>query len=148
MVALGDWLGYYRMGNRVDILPNMGSGNWSVYIQRLMATIAMGLGQFQRFLSCDLDTGLHTCGLGSRLHSWCHCSSLSFLPLPLENLVKWSESHSVVSDSLWPHGLHSWWNSPGQNTGVGSLSLLQGIFPIQRSNPERNIKLLYFQNTV
>ena len=27
------------------------------------------------------------------------------------------------------------WNSPGQNTGVGSLSLLQGIFPIQRSNP-------------
>ena len=27
------------------------------------------------------------------------------------------------------------WNSPGQNTGVGSLSLLQGIFPTQRSNP-------------
>ena len=27
------------------------------------------------------------------------------------------------------------WNSPGQNTGVGSLSLLQGIFPIQGSNP-------------
>ena len=26
-------------------------------------------------------------------------------------------------------------NSPGQNTGVGSLSLLQGIFPIQGSNP-------------
>ena len=45
------------------------------------------------------------------------------------------ESHSVVSDSLWPHGLHSSWNSPGQNTGVGSLSLLQGIFPTQGSNP-------------
>ena len=27
------------------------------------------------------------------------------------------------------------WNSPGQNTGVGSLLLLQGIFPIQQSNP-------------
>ena len=27
------------------------------------------------------------------------------------------------------------WNSPGQNTGVDSLSLLQGIFPIQGSNP-------------
>ena len=26
-------------------------------------------------------------------------------------------------------------NSPGQNTGVGSLSLLQGIFPTQGSNP-------------
>ena len=27
------------------------------------------------------------------------------------------------------------WNSPGQNTGVGSLSLLQGIFSTQRWNP-------------
>ena len=27
------------------------------------------------------------------------------------------------------------WSSPGQNTGVGSLSLLQGIFPTQGSNP-------------
>ena len=47
----------------------------------------------------------------------------------------YSESHSVVSDSLWPHGLYSPWNSPDQNTGVGSLSLLQGIFPTQGSNP-------------
>ena len=34
-----------------------------------------------------------------------------------------------------PHGLHSPWNSPGQNTGVGIHSLLQGIFPTQGSNP-------------
>ena len=46
-----------------------------------------------------------------------------------------SECCSVVSNSLWPHGLYSPWNSPGQNAGVGSLSLLQGIFPTQRSNP-------------
>ena len=46
-----------------------------------------------------------------------------------------SESHSVVSNSLPPHGLYSPRNSPGQNTGVGSLSLLQGIFPTQGSNP-------------
>ena len=52
-----------------------------------------------------------------------------------EGKWKWSESRSVMSDSLRPHGLHSPWNSPGQNTGVGSLSLLQGIFPIQGSNP-------------
>ena len=49
--------------------------------------------------------------------------------------VKWSESRSVVSDSLRPRGLHSSWNSPGQNTGVGSLSFLHGIFPIQGSIP-------------
>ena len=46
-----------------------------------------------------------------------------------------SESHSVVSNSLQPHGLYSPWNSPGQNTGVGSLSLLQGIFPTEGLNP-------------
>ena len=40
-----------------------------------------------------------------------------------------------MSYSLWLHGLYSPWNSPGQNTGVGSLSLLQGIFPTQRLNP-------------
>ena len=54
------------------------------------------------------------------------------------SLWKWkvseSESHSVMSDSLRPHELYSPWNSPGQNTGVGSLSLLQGIFPTQESN--------------
>ena len=31
--------------------------------------------------------------------------------------------------TLRPHGLYSLWNSPGQNTGVGSVSLLQRIFP-------------------
>ena len=43
-------------------------------------------------------------------------------------------SYSVVSDSLRPHTLYSPWNSPGQNTGVSSLSLLQGIYPTQRSS--------------
>ena len=49
-----------------------------------------------------------------------------------------SGSHSVAkkSDSLRPRGLHSPWNSLGQNTGVGSLSLLQGIFPTQGSEPK------------
>ena len=39
-----------------------------------------------------------------------------------------SKSHSVVSEYI-VRELYSPWNSPGQNTGVGSLSLLQGIFP-------------------
>ena len=45
-----------------------------------------------------------------------------------------SESRSVMSDSLQPHGL-SPWNSPGQNAGVGSFSLLQGIFPTPGLRP-------------
>ena len=40
-----------------------------------------------------------------------------------------------MSDSLWHHGLYSLWNSPGQNTGIGSLFLLQGVFPTKGSNP-------------
>ena len=46
-----------------------------------------------------------------------------------------TESCSVMSDSLQPHGLYRRWNSPGQNTAVGSLSLLQRIFLTQGSNP-------------
>ena len=47
----------------------------------------------------------------------------------------WCESCSVMCNSLRPHGLYRPWNSPGQNIWVGSLSLLQGIFPTQGSNP-------------
>ena len=49
-------------------------------------------------------------------------------------------SHSVMSDSLGPHGLQHTrllcpWNSPGKNTGMGCHVLLQGIFPTQGLNP-------------
>ena len=48
--------------------------------------------------------------------------------------------HSVMSNSLQPHGLQLArllypWNSPGKNAGMSSRSLLQGIFPTQGSNP-------------
>ena len=43
-----------------------------------------------------------------------------------------SESQPVMSDSLWPHGLY---NVPGENSGVGSFSLLQRIFPTQGLKP-------------
>ena len=45
-----------------------------------------------------------------------------FLKILLSMEKKWKSPYSP-------------WNSPGQNTGVGSLSLLQGIFPTQGSNP-------------
>ena len=48
---------------------------------------------------------------------------------------KVSESRSVLSYYFWPHQLYSPWNSPGQNIEVGSLSLLQRIFPTQGSKP-------------
>ena len=56
------------------------------------------------------------------------------------NFESEDESLSVMADSLRPHGLLQAtefsrpWNSPGQNTEVDTLSLLQGIFPTQGSN--------------
>ena len=63
---------------------------------------------------------------------WTCCWNVSHRPL--RRYVWVCVSHSVVSDSLQPHGL--WparllcpWNSPGKNTGVGCHFFLQGIFP-------------------
>ena len=61
-------------------------------------------------------------------NTWENCHFLNYV-------ANDSEICSVVSDSMWPHGLYSPWNSLGQNTGVGSRSLLQEIFPTQGSNP-------------
>ena len=71
------------------------------------------------------------------------CPDLVSLSSALEHLVHWflylyclSEWKSFSRVRLFATpGLYSPWNSPGQNTGVGSLSLLQGIFPIKGSNP-------------
>ena len=56
---------------------------------------------------------------------------------------------SVVSDSLWSHGMKPTrllcpWNLPGKNIGVGCHFLLQGIFPIQRLNLQP-LHLLHWQ---
>ena len=51
-----------------------------------------------------------------------------------------SENELLMSDSVQPHGLYSPWNSPGQNTGVDSLSFLQGIFPSPGDLPDPGIE--------
>ena len=57
-------------------------------------------------------------------------------------LIKESESRSVVT--LWPRGLYSPWNSPGQNNRVGSLSRRQGIFPTQGRTQASHIAAIIF----
>ena len=60
-----------------------------------------------------------------------------FASLWTQIIKEWvSESKSVMSNSLQLHELYSPSNYLGQNNGVGSLSLLQGIFPTQGSNPD------------
>ena len=51
---------------------------------------------------------------------------------PRERTSRWWRVKAKVDQScltLWDHGLYSPWTSPGQSTGVGSLSLLQGDLP-------------------
>ena len=68
---------------------------------------------------------------GSSVHGIFQARMLDWVAI---SFSRESESCSVLSNSLQPRGLHSPWNSPGQNTEVGSLSLLQGIFPTQELN--------------
>ena len=102
-----------------------GSSVHGIFQARILESFAM---PFSKGFSQPTD---RTCVC---LPHW-QVGSLQLAP-PGKPSVQWeSGSHSVVSDSLQPHGLYSPWNSPGQNTGVGSLSLLQGIFPTQGSKP-------------
>ena len=61
-----------------------------------------------------------------------HWSGLPF-PSPMHDSGKWKWSHSVVSDSVWPHGLQPTrllhpWDFPGKNTGVGCHCLLPTMY--------------------
>ena len=72
-----------------------------------------------------------------------------------------AQSCLILCDPMdWqePARLFCPWNTPGNNTGVGIHSFLQGIFPTQRSNPglppsrqilyhlrdEQNIRIIYW----
>ena len=53
----------------------------------------------------------------------------------MKRKVREKKSPPVVSNSLRPHGLYSPCDSSDKHTGVGSLFLLQWIFPTQGLNP-------------
>ena len=94
------------------------------------------------FLENSMDRGAWQATVHgvAKTQTWWACthpnnsSKWSCLGISSFQLMK-VEVTQVVSNSLGPHGLYGPWNSPGQNTEVGSLSLLQGIFPTQGSNP-------------
>ena len=99
---------------------------WNVAHQ---APLSMGFSRQEYWIGLPCPPPVYLSNWGLNLYLLCllnwHMGSLPLAPpgKPKEN-IKWSKSHSVLSDSLQPHGLHIPWNSPGQNTGVGKLSLL------------------------
>ena len=99
----------------------------------------LGDGEGQGGLACCNPQG-HKESVMTR---WLSNNNIAFVR------TTWSESHSVVSDTLRPYGLYSPWNSPGQNIGVGRHSFLQGIFPtILRYNSPIEKNQLYSQRGV
>ena len=70
------------------------------------------------------------------LGSMTHVVTRNFLKADWK--VEERESHSVLSDSLWPHALYSPWNSPCQNTEVGRS-------PGDLPNPGLNWGLLHYR---
>ena len=84
------------------------------------------------FLELRQEPGVYsqvTAGMSIRNSSlFIEVRNLSRYEGQLRNVNKaWQENTEA-------HGLYSLWNSPGQNTGVGRLSHLQGIFPTQVSH--------------
>ena len=79
------------------------------------------------------------------LQSICkYTTVLLILPMNYEVKLKVAQSCPTLCDFMDTtspttppptHATLSPWKSKGQNTGVGSLSLLQGIFPTQGSDP-------------
>ena len=72
----------------------------------------------------------------SRNLNWCHpCEKQYGVSQKSKNKTtrKWSESHSVMSDSLQPYGPYIPWNSPGQNTEWVA-------FPFSRGSSQSGIK--------
>ena len=66
------------------------------------------------------------CTYRNWLSIWYFCTVglTEILLMPCQHIIveNESESHSVLSNSLWPDGLYSPWNSPGQNTGAYPFS--------------------------
>ena len=115
---------------QVDVIP------WSA--EHCASTTSLSLGPASQLLG---DSGSVPCSM-----LWCSCITVhprlgSWLTLVCllwdhDSLVPFggfpeSEKVSQSCPTLQPHGPYIPWHSPGRNTGVGSLSFLQGIFPTQ-----------------
>ena len=76
--------------------------------------------------------GLYNCGdVVDSSPVWMLDESVIFKLASVQRLVLGAESESHSVHLTLCDSMDNPWNSPGQNAGVGSLSLLQGIFPIQ-----------------
>ena len=108
-----------------------------LFYHQLLKERAVYYAHFVNSSALELDVALHLCSI--RDYSLLRpirknasfATIISLLKPPPLRKVKVSQLCPTLGDPTD----YSPWNSPGQNTGVGSCSLLQGIFPIQGLNP-------------
>ena len=101
-------------------------------IINIIRLLLLLLSRFSRVRLCATQwTAAHQAPTSLGFSRQEHWSGLPF-PSPIHESKKWKSSHSVVSDSLRPHGLQPTrllhpWDFPGKSTGVGCHCLLQFI---------------------
>ena len=113
-------------------LPSTGSAQWAISQCSSMEclkiqthtlgeanTTSLPKKESRSFPVCYLSTANHV----KPIRSWVETNSLQFF---------FFNFHRFLLNTI---GLYRPWNYPGQNTRVGSRSLLKGIFPTQGSNP-------------
>ena len=125
-------------GNQTEPTATDGEKSWLAqladWVTRTLTQMHMSHVSWRVYSKCGKDTLRCNCLEKRHLETPNVGSYLEVMGMNC-NILVGSESHTVMSDSLRPRGLYSPWNSPGQNTGMGSCSLLQGIFPTQGWNP-------------
>ena len=126
------------MSGTLGKFPNTACG-WQRMFNKEQPLVFSSVQSFSCvWLFATPQTAAHQASL-SMTNSWSLLKLMSIKSVMPSNHLLISESRSVASDSLRPHGLSAArllcpWNSPGKNTGVGRHSLLQGIFLTQGSN--------------
>ena len=137
---------YHSWDIHLGILKTMPLGKGMIWLRNIQMRRERSFqGEYRQIPRCCL-TGwwpkvISNSKDGVKVNSWCHCSDSCQLPhistsiIPIN--ISISSKHYIVH--LLPHGLlhtrlHYPWDSPGKNIGVGSHSLLQGIFLTQWLN--------------
>ena len=122
----------------VRAAPGLSTCGSTAVVHRVSCSVACGTFPDQGSNLCHLHWQVDSLSLNhlgssimKHVYSFKNLHYKLILTLIMIVFIDESESRSVVSNSLWPHGLY---NSPGQNTRVGSLSLLQQIFLTKKSN--------------
>ena len=142
MVREGEWRGFGQSWYIKDSGNRSGGWLWKSSSSRALSSKWKGSICYTRKKKCRKKKRSNRCLFLRKKFSHIEGWENSFWFIYDWKWKSGSVSCSVMSNSLWPHGLYR--PPPGQNTRVSSLFLLQRIFPTQGSNPVSRITGRFF----